>query len=118
MFHKLAVALILGTFCLVTIGCSKYKVITDPPGARVFINGEYIGVSPIEAKAECKNWDRPIISIKKEGFEPIPNTKLSYETSWKLVLLEIPIWPAIFFNSECPKDEYHFVLDPIQAAAR
>lgn len=39
--------------CMLT-GCASYKVITDPPGADVIINGEYMGKSPVEAKAHCQ----------------------------------------------------------------
>ena len=101
-------------FMLVVMsGCVKYTVIADPPGADVTINGEYYGKSPVTAKADCRTWgDRPIVDIRKEGYTPINGKILPYETNFWVILADIPIWPAIFLNSQCPQNTYTLKLWP------
>ena len=97
------------------VGCSTYKVITDPPGADVTINGEYSGKSPVEAKADCKTWGgRPVVDIKMPGYTPIVGQALEFEPGVKTIIADaIFFWPALFLNSQCPKDSYTLKLWPV-----
>jgi hypothetical protein len=94
-------------------GCSTYKIITDPPGADISINGEYVGKSPVEAKANCATWGgRPLVDARKDGFIPITGQKLEFEPSIGIILADILLWPLLFINANCPKDSYTLKLFP------
>jgi hypothetical protein len=104
---------------LFVAGCApKYKIITDPPGAKVTINGEWVGETPIEAKVHCATWGgRPIIDIRKDGFQTISGQELKFEPHVGIILADaLLFWPALFLNSQCPKDEYNFKLEPVVAS--
>ncbi|HOO32745.1 MAG TPA: PEGA domain-containing protein [Thermotogota bacterium] len=48
----------------------KYLIITEPENAEIYINGEYIGVSPIELTLPVTTGEeRYVISVRKDGYE-------------------------------------------------
>ncbi|HOQ17750.1 MAG TPA: PEGA domain-containing protein [Defluviitaleaceae bacterium] len=49
-------------------GLVKLVVDTDPQGAEVYIDGEYMGISPVECQLRFGQYN---LSIKKEGYSPI-----------------------------------------------
>ncbi len=63
----------------------KVPIITIPAGAKVYLNGKLIGVSPV--KYTFKYPPRGVIKIEKKGFKSIKIT-LSRKTKWVKVFLK------------------------------
>lgn len=105
-------------FCLFFfIGCAhKANIISNPVGALVRINGETVGNTPAVAKIHCSTFERPTIELSKDGYRTL-STKLEFKTDIGAILLDAAfLWPALFFNAACPKDEYHFDLDALKVS--
>src|SRR4051812_40599743 len=60
----------LAAFTAVFFACAhQARIETDPPGAEVYVNGEQVGISPVEMTDE-PGWSREYeITIKKPGYE-------------------------------------------------
>ena len=53
------------------VACASTKIIeTQPPGARVFVDGQYVGTTPYELTARRVFWQKKVIRVKKEGYHP------------------------------------------------
>ena len=51
--------------------CSSSKIIeTQPPGARVYIEGEFVGTTPYELKDRRVFWQKTRVRVKKDGYFP------------------------------------------------
>lgn len=84
--------ILLGSIALFASGCAtlisgtkqKMSVISDPPRAEVFLDGESVGMTPLVLKVEKNAFDT--ISVEKNGYQP----------QTKELFTEID--PASFFN--------------------
>jgi hypothetical protein len=66
----LSIALVLLPSCATILTGTKQNVRINsiPEGAKIEINGAYMGITPAKIKLR-KAYSAPIISLKKEGFE-------------------------------------------------
>ena len=55
----------------------SFKIITDPPGAKIYFGGKFVGNSPVTIKNQTANQDHPLI-IQAPGFA---NQKHNIRTS-------------------------------------
>ena len=94
-----------GLFCLATIitlsGCSStsYKsisVISDPPGAKIEVNGSYVGQAPVTVTAKC--WPDDQVAINTETFRALPFRNGQY------------VQTKQFVGPNAPFDPHHDVL--------
>ena len=106
---KLLVPLLL---VFLTACSSTYMVQSDPPGAKVKIDGEYVGVTPVQHESKCTTFGQlPRINVSKDGFKS-ESAQLEYRLSLLNIVSEsILFWPLLFVNAECPKTSYLFRLD-------
>lgn len=75
MFKKILVLLL--TFSIFFISCSSSTVLqTVPPGAKVYINDEYIGVTPCVYQDTKIVFSNNYVRIEKEGYKTF-NTSFS-----------------------------------------
>ena len=94
-------------------GCTKTFVInTDPQGADISINGEYLGKSPLKAETLCTTFgDRVSVQISMDGYRDVNIKPVQYEANVRNIVADLFFaLPAVFLNSYCPKDDYLFRL--------
>jgi hypothetical protein len=67
-------AVALSCLALLLSGCEETtEIVTNPPGAKVTINGKFIGLSPVEFDVSRGDWpddNRFVYLIEREGFQP------------------------------------------------
>jgi len=106
--------------CLLLTSCTTMATIrTQPPGARVYVNGRFVGRSPVqvELKDGFAEGTYYRVKLQKERYEP-QETKL--EQHWSVggiildALLVLPTLTASiglgYFNAIRHCDEYGFTL--------
>lgn len=84
---------------------------TDVEGADVYVDGEYIGKTPITKKMSNAVWEDPDILIKKDGYQDM---QLSVKKEVKTVNLVCGIllwWPSLLWVHG-PKAQQHYLLSP------
>ncbi|MCK4836276.1 MAG: PEGA domain-containing protein [Candidatus Aminicenantes bacterium] len=77
MKKTITLAIVLSFLIMNFLGCatifrgdtSKVRFNSDPEGAKVFINGEYYGQTPL--KLRLKSNQSYVIEFHKEGFKPV-----------------------------------------------
>lgn len=109
--------IIITASVLFLAGCaSTCKIITEPPGAKVTMNGEFIGESPVTVKVPCATWgDRPTVNFDKPGFQPVKSQQLNFEPHAGHIVADLLLFgPALLFNANCVKDQYVFRLESLQ----
>ncbi len=52
----------------------QVRIESEPSGADVYINGSFVGKTPITAKISGKNGEQKRIVLKKEGYKPVDAT--------------------------------------------
>lgn len=85
---------------------------TDKPGADVYVNGEYIGKTPVTKKLSNAIWEDPDILIKKDGYKDM---HLSVQKEVKTVNLICGLllwWPSLLWVHG-PKGHQYYILSPI-----
>lgn len=105
------------TLLFLTTACANQAVfISDPPGARVMVDGETVGVTPCAFDYHTTSGDTYQVVIEKNGFEPVQhNVKAdvvdtSARNSWLAAgVVWSPLWLGTFFTKKL-KDSYQFVL--------
>lgn len=74
MFSTIAGFLVM---CILFSGCSSTtQIVTIPPGAKLYINGEYYGETPYNYTDTKIVGSTNIVNIKKEGYKDF-NTSFS-----------------------------------------
>ena len=106
----------------VALGCSTTSAIrTNPPGAKVYLKGEYLGESPVSAKLKDGFVGADYhVRITKDGYEP-QEFKLEQHLSAGLITLDaITCLPTlgimcyvIALNGQRHEDEYVVPLAPL-----
>lgn len=94
------------------------RIETDPPGAEVYVNGERVGVGPVEIDDEG-GWRRDYeITLRKDGYEPTQVT-LTQQSINPLTVVMGGVCgvctcglAAIYFLPRIWKldDRYHFIM--------
>jgi hypothetical protein len=75
-------------------GSSQVPVVTNPPGAFVYINGQPVGQTPTAIQLEP---DRPAnIQIYLPGFQPVQMWRQKSITGWFWV--NLLFWPGFFVD--------------------
>jgi hypothetical protein len=104
----------LAVSVLFTPACpTTTRIITEPEGAEVTIDGLYIGKSPETLFLSRSGFpDQSYITIECAGYETIKNgiIKKSYRADLSLLLLLAGIVP--YFFSARYEDDYRFALRP------
>ncbi len=103
-FAVVLAAAVLGTGCLHTA-----RIVTEPEGANVTINGQFKGPSPILFQDRSGTPRTYYVKIEKPGYKTLDLTIESvYKADIKLLLL-IPGIIPYFFTAEL-EDSYPFTL--------
>lgn len=103
-------------FILVAIiinNCSTLSTFhTNPPNAKIYINNNPIGNSPVTYSLDNLIFNNYAVRIEKEGYN-------SYYTSLDKEIKVLPLLGGIFLFWPCllwcygPKSEYYYSLTPI-----
>lgn len=127
MLRKLIVAVLLTVF---TTGCAHQAVfLSDPPGARVMIDGKLVGVTPCEFDYNNSAGEHYDVTVSKEGYGTVNHEITAVEvdraTRRRLLTagLVIPGGSALMLGAlftKKLKDNYEFVLEksPLAVTAR
>ena len=68
-YIKLAVVILIAFACL---ACSTTsKIVSYPSGAKVYVNGEHIGDTPVDFNSKTGMPERYHLELHKEGFQPL-----------------------------------------------
>lgn len=57
---------------LVAGGSQRFRVESDPPGARVFVNGQDMGSTPIDTRIQRR--ENAFVTVKKRGYHTASRT--------------------------------------------
>lgn len=102
-----AVAVALSVF---TSGClHSTRIVTDPEGANVTINGQFQGPAPIVFQDRSGAPRTYYVKVEKPGYKTLDLTVDSvYKADIKLLFILAGIFPY-FFTAEL-EDNYKFIL--------
>jgi hypothetical protein len=119
---KRIVLVVAAGAALMTTGCSTMATIrTDPPGARVYLKGKYVGTAPVQVKLNDGLADDThyYVRVEKEGYE---TQNGGLQQHWSVggiiadVLLFVPTLGGSvylgYFNAKRHEDEYVFPMPP------
>ena len=104
--------------CLVTSGCAFSRMTaidSTPTGAKLKISGEVRGQTPITTKIGCSTFGEKEIELSKDGHRTF-SSELNYVWRGRNIGWSILFWPGLLIVGKCPKETYHFELDPISAS--
>lgn len=107
--HRVAVATILGcllTGCLAEVGREVGRLAhgdpsvdvvirTDPPGAKVIVDGRDLGLSPVTYHDKSGEQKTFTVEIQKEGYEPLIR---SLTRQWDSMRITYRLDPIYFYN--------------------
>ncbi len=106
--------LLAGLICTTMPACNTTsRIIVEPEGSEVTIDGIYVGKSPDVMYASRSGLpDQAYVNIEMEGYEPVKNAliKKAYRADLSLLLLILVFVP--YFFSARYEDEYRFQLKP------
>ena len=106
------VAVVLAASIIVS-GCSQTsQITTEPEGARIKVNGIYLGETPASYRYRSGLPETYILEIEKEGYKKLSNATIdrTLRADESLVLLLLAIVP--YFFSARLEDQYVFPLEP------
>ncbi len=109
-----AVALVAALALLSSSGCVQSSVITsDPEGAEVWVQGEYLGMTPATYRSRSGLPQRFSIRLEKPGYEPVRAAGIEklYMADISLLALLPGIVPY-FFTARL-EEGYEFKLRPV-----
>ncbi len=108
-------ALFLLGFALIAFmsSCASTTLITtDPPGAEVYVNDEYLGRSPVVYEDERIVFSDNVVRIKKEGYEELTDYFSRDEVpNVGAIVGGFFVWPIWLWALEY-KPEHHYKLEP------
>lgn len=123
MLHKLLIIVLLAFF---TSACAQQAAfVSTPPGAKVFIDGEEIGVTPCAFNYNLSATESRNVKINKQGYNPVEFVVVADEVdtkarnSWVAAgAVWSPLWLGTLFTKKL-KDVYDFALlaEPQQMTA-
>lgn len=112
VFNRALSLLLVGAMLLTMPACNTTsKIIVEPEGAEVSIDGMFLGKAPDTLYASRSGLpDQAYVNIELEGYEPVKNglIKKSYRADLSLLLLILCFIP--YFFSARYEDEYRFQL--------
>ena len=86
--------IVLVTFT--SLACStNTKFVSDPPGAKVYVNGEFIGETPCDFNSSTGLPERYHVQLFKDGYSQL-NVYIDAEMSlvWALVVIPVTFFVA------------------------
>lgn len=95
-------------------GCLHNAVITtEPEGAEVWVQGQFLGASPVTYRSRSGIPDTVTVKVEMPGYEPIKAAQIDkvYRADLSLLLLLAGIVPY-FFTARF-EDNYIFKLKPL-----
>ena len=107
--------IVLVTFT--SLACSTTtKFVSDPPGAKVYINGEFIGDTPCDFGTKTGLPDRYHIQLRKAGYSEL-NVYIDAEMWLVWALLVVPLTFGVSIPwSWALEGMYQFKLEAVAAA--
>jgi hypothetical protein len=108
-------------------GCYTNAVInTTPPGAKVYVQWQYAGVSPVKVRLKDGFIDgtRYYVKVEKPGFKP-QDTVLAQDLSAGGIVGDVLLlFPTLFYsaylcalNCQRHRAQYDFLLEPVEPSA-
>lgn len=86
---------------------------TDTAGADVYVNGEYIGKTPVSKKMSNAVWEDPDILIKKDGYQDMHFSVQKEVKTVNLICGLLLWWPSLLWVHG-PKGQQHYMLTPVK----
>lgn len=111
----LVALIVLVTFT--SLACSTAtKFVSDPPGAKVYVNGEFIGETPCDFNSSTGLPERYHVQLFKDGYSEL-NVYIDAEMSlvWALVVVPVTFGVAIPWSWTL-ENMYKFKLAAASAA--
>ena len=115
--RKALLMVMLVCFALSATGCSSMVYFaSDPPGAKLSINGVSYGETPRNVQLSWTTFSTFSVKLEKEGYQPYTGN-LPGEPKWVYIILEgLFCWPLLLLNAYGPRASYHFNLRPLGEA--
>ncbi len=108
---KKLIALLL-VLCVLLASCSTMVSIrTNVPGAKVKVDGEVIGKTPLEESFTNFDFADPVVEISKDGYKPV---KTTFHKEFKVGAFVCGLllwWPELLYVYG-PKPVQSFELEP------
>jgi len=102
-------------------GCSTMSTIrSDPPGAKVYVKGVYVGETPVTVKLKdgLDSANQYWVQIKKPGYKTFKVTLPKQWSAGYLILDALICLPTlgigcylVYFNGKSHYDRYFYVLE-------
>jgi hypothetical protein len=110
MKKLICLMLVFSIFC---VGCSTaVRIVTDPPEAKVYLNQQTVGNTPINTDLTNLVWEDFNIRIEKPGYKTLSG-KLQKEFKVGAFIGGLFIWPLLLWCYG-PKDYQVFELEPVK----
>lgn len=105
---------IIGAALLCFTACSSTtKLITEPPGARVYVNGDPVGETPYEYSDMAVIGTSLVIRLEKPGYEPLTAViPRSEELDPIACGAGACLCPVVFLWVMRYRSEHHYILKP------
>ena len=101
--------IVLVVFCTSCISSTRVRIISDVPGADVYVDGENVGKTPTEIVLSNGVWEDPEIVLKKDGYQDQYTTVNKELKVFNLVSGLILWWPSLLYVYG-PKQFQHYIL--------
>jgi TolB-like protein len=114
---RLVVLAILLGVAVLAAGCqSTVHFRSQPPGAKLFVNGALKGETPCRVMLKWTTLTEFRIRLEKEGYQSYV-ARLEGEPKWGYIIIDILFWPLLLINAYGPKPYYDFTLRPVGGEA-
>jgi TolB-like protein len=110
---RLAILAALLGAAVLGAGCSStVSFMSEPPGAKLYINGALEGETPCRVMLQWNTFSVFQVKLEKEGYHPYI-TRLEGEPKWVYIVIDLLFWPLLLVNAYGPKPYYTFGLRPL-----
>ncbi len=123
MIKKLLAAISLALFiCGMLSSCvmsTRVSFNSEPAGAKVFLDGEYIGETPVTAKLSNGVWNNEEVVIKKDGYRTVRTSLYRDVKGVNMVCGLLLWWPSLLWcYGPKPNQTYFLDVDKSEPAAK
>ncbi len=91
---------------------TKVTFDTDVPGADVYLDGEYIGKTPVTKKLSNAVWKDPHVTIKKDGYQDI-HTNIKKEVKMINLIFGWLLWLPSLLWVHGPKQYQYYIINTV-----
>jgi hypothetical protein len=96
------------------MGCSTTTLIkTDPPGARVMVDGAPLGITPCKYDNGGPFWIKNAVLIEKDGYQPINTVLTKSQPNVMMIILACGVIVPALWATGYP-DEFNYELQPLK----